>query len=120
MYIFYNYTGIYLFISSILEVNLKCGCTSAKSAPPPTILSSSPRERWPRRESRGHASPSSSVAVDARHLEEGGSGRAGARVDEGRGPLPAACPEEAKAADALGALPPVPSSLAVSLVAARR
>ena len=26
MYIFYNYTGIYLFISSILEVNLKCGC----------------------------------------------------------------------------------------------
>ena len=25
MYIFYNYTGIYLFISSILEVNLKCG-----------------------------------------------------------------------------------------------
>ena len=26
MYIFYNYTGIYLFITSILEVNLKCGC----------------------------------------------------------------------------------------------
>ena len=26
MYIFYNYTGIYLFVTSILEVNLKCGC----------------------------------------------------------------------------------------------
>ena len=26
MYIFYTYAGIYLFISSILEVNLQCGC----------------------------------------------------------------------------------------------